>query len=842
MNLISIASTAFKTATTWGQVNEASLLDSELVYTPLTTDYTANRSSAFTPGAVEIDGVAVKLASRVASPTGAIGLRLILSSDNSEVVGSEVVINVSDLPVCDTTNKDGGWIFFKFASPITLVAATDYKIELETSSASQVNLYTDAVSKNFSRMLRTTTTQAPEAGNILHVMGERTGTGTGNDLTVTMDNDATTDFGAGTNDLPALTISDRGILNYAYAAVTDYYLKLSGDAIVYSGGIFTVGTVGAPIPRDSTAVLEFDPTSDGGMGLIARNGATLTIQGLSRTVGKNEYFCRMTATEPYGETELAVDRDTGWLDNDEIAIAPTDRSYNHYDKGACNGNAAAAVLTVDGFAGAGGGLNYEREFLTGLGAHIILLTRNVKIRSASSSNVTYLNFQPTAVIDIDWAEFYYLGQNATNKRGFNILTNTGSLALEYCSIHDTEDYAVYIDGPDCNNIDINYNVFYRCCTAGGYGDIYVKVQSGAKDIVISNNISLGSGKAGYYFFHLNLTFTNNVVSGAYGYSSRSIYLSAGSSADEIGTINNLEIYCNYYDGIVLDTARGTIGSLTVYRNSSVGISLIDCTNLIIDTVSSFGNTYGILEFTGEKSINITLIDAVDDSEASYNSYYSLNFDADYPAINLLFIDCAFGETRAPSTSCFYLAPGLPVYISALLMNCFLGGTIFNYQDYLEVESKISCQNYNQVSNTYKTFKRGGIIESDTTADHVDGGTGISQKLTPEDADPSLESGPKRAAVDSGGTVTFSVKVRASDAGDGAVYNGQQPRLILKRNDVMGVTADTVLDTATSASEGAFETLTGTTPAASQDGVFEVVVDCGRTGYTTGFINVDSWSV
>jgi hypothetical protein len=61
---------------------------------------------------------------------------------------------------------------------------------------------------------------------------------------------------------------------------------------------------------------------------------------------------------------------------------------------------------------------------------------------------------------------------------------------------------------------------------------------------------------------------------------------------------------------------------------------------------------------------------------------------------------------------------------------------------------------------------------------------------------------------------------------------------MKRQDIMGYTSDTVLDTMTSAA-GSWEQLSATTAAASQDGVFEVYVDCDGTA---GWVNVDDWSV
>lgn len=111
----------------------------------------------------------------------------------------------------------------------------------------------------------------------------------------------------------------------------------------------------------------------------------------------------------------------------------------------------------------------------------------------------------------------------------------------------------------------------------------------------------------------------------------------------------------------------------------------------------------------------------------------------------------------------------------------------------------------------------------------------------------------KAAANSGHTITECVKVRESlntDPNftfDGATltadtYNGEAPRLILRRNPQMGIASDTVLATYT-ASAGTTQQICGTTPAAPHDGMFEFVVDADMTATsnTNGFVNEADWS-
>ncbi len=111
-------------------------------------------------------------------------------------------------------------------------------------------------------------------------------------------------------------------------------------------------------------------------------------------------------------------------------------------------------------------------------------------------------------------------------------------------------------------------------------------------------------------------------------------------------------------------------------------------------------------------------------------------------------------------------------------------------------------------------------------------------MTPNNASNKLESsgafGGFKVAVANGATVTPTVYVY-----EDASYNWNRARLIVKRNDALGISADTVLDTATAASDAAWEWLTGTTAAVTDDGTLEFVVDCDGTA---GNLFVDSFSV
>ena len=97
-------------------------------------------------------------------------------------------------------------------------------------------------------------------------------------------------------------------------------------------------------------------------------------------------------------------------------------------------------------------------------------------------------------------------------------------------------------------------------------------------------------------------------------------------------------------------------------------------------------------------------------------------------------------------------------------------------------------------------------------------------------------------VSSGSSATVSVKVRMSSGVDGMLYNGQYPSLYVATNYGGGnINQDTLLATATAASSGAFETITGTSPVVQDDCILSFYVTAGGTGYSTGWVNIDTFS-
>ncbi len=169
---------------------------------------------------------------------------------------------------------------------------------------------------------------------------------------------------------------------------------------------------------------------------------------------------------------------------------------------------------------------------------------------------------------------------------------------------------------------------------------------------------------------------------------------------------------------------------------------------------------------------------------------------------------------------------------------FLGSTEISFQSIAVKNSIINSLQHDQIAGNNRRWVAYGVttlfytIISDTTIFDVTPST----RVTPGHATIKAEAAIASVAVDSGQTVTCSVKVRESVVGDGTDYNGARIRLIVVKNELLGITTDTVLATATVASEGTFETIQGTTVAVTTTGVLEFKIDCSGT---TGWISIDT---
>jgi hypothetical protein len=846
------SATNFLTAGTWGVIDSGTFIAGENGAIVLPTSYGSTaRSATQTPGTIEISGVGVKLNVRTGT-TGTMTVHLANVSDHSEIAGTAVVIDVADLPVAAAADLNGGWIFFKFASPVTL-PSTAVEVEAKTSSATQVSLWRhDATAGNLSHYFQTTTTGAPTTGDDLIITGAYVDQSTNTAAIVTMNNTDTTDYGSAptaANSLlsPGIYIGQNATLSFGVSASTNYNLKMSNSIIVASGGTLNMGSVGAEMPRNSSGQLQFDCGTTIDYGLIIRNLGTFVSQGLSRTSGKNIVSCKLNTDEAIGSTSLGVDTDTGWLDNDQIAVASTTRTSTQCEGGTMNGDASATVLTVDGFAGAGGGLAYDHSGTTPTQAEVILLTRNVKVIGTDATHHAYISVAATATVDCDWTEFYWLGSSTTGKKGIEIATTTGTCNFQYCSRH-TSTVASSMGWTTTNTTGTGITI--SNCVSFNVAGVHINVVGNTSgyttldsDICIKNSDSTTN--------LITLSNTNGKFSNITAVGSTYVGIifneSAGASAAGIASsISNLTSHSNGSYGIQLSCSslRGTMTNLISWRNTGSGIQISSgILGLIIDGLTLFGNTTTNIEFSGSAG-ELTFINVVSNGDNVFATTNGINNSNAGCIGKLTIINSDFGTVSGIKTAHTYdIQNSWNSFLMINLINTKLSsGTDVSGQGGMNKSSFISSQRHNTTKGLHKTWKKYGTIIIDTSVYN----TALpSMKMIPVSGATtaySFESGSFKVNVADGQTCTPSVYVRQSESaeGDAADYTGSKPQLILKQNDALGITADVVIDTATNAIGSPWEQLTGTTAAVTDDGVLEFVIACDY-GTANSFINVDDFT-
>jgi len=817
--LLNNSSGNFTTAATWSLVDATSLLDSETNTTNTTTAFVS--SSAFTPGAIIIDGIAVKVSARSGAPTGTFSVRL--HDGTAAVIGTTVTINVTDIiAVNGSTNT--GWIFMKFSAPVSLIVATNYTVQVQTSTNAQVTLYRDATASNWSRLLRTTTTKAPASGDNLVVAGERTGATTGNSFTVTMDN-----ADAGATTFGNIQICGRGTLDWGTTASTAYYLKLGGNLTVYTNSIYQQGNpAGTRVPATSSASLEFVCGSNVQFGFESRLGSTCTGGGALIT---NSAF--LAADAAAAATSLTTNVSTGWLNGDLIALASTTRTKAESESKALTANASGTTLTITAITNAHSGTSPTA-------GELINLTRNVKIFSASTTNQTYVNILGTAIINFDSMEFYNMGSATASKRGIDLGINTGSATITNCSIHDfnvASSIGLNINSGTANNHTITNNVFYNTASSA-----LIQSATTNSSYTINNNIAILTGATCFNIADLTGTITNLTAVSATG-AGITLQDSVGTATEIFGTLSGFISHSNTTIGVslvnllgVTNNPMGTISNVTTWRNTTNGLNLSNAFSFIVDTVTSFGNATANVSFGGTDCANIYLKNMTINSGVTLTCPIGLNIAGDCYEI---YVDnSTFGATTTHSTGDVNVS-GVLIWPRVTLRNCLRSSTtkLSNAGNMTENAYIASARNQ-QTAGSHITTKKYGVIIPDTT---IFNKGSPSVRMTPNNAQATnkLQGSLKKVAVPNGQTVVINVYVRKSVAGDGTAYNGNQPRLILKADPAVGITSDTVIATSTAAGNGAFELLTGTTVAITDDAVFQFYVDCDGTA---GWINVDDWSV
>ncbi len=777
---------------------------------------TVTDSATFAPGIITIQGIAIQLSRRIGT-TGT--MSVILRNSTGSIDVATVTVNCSDLPAetAVSTNAaasaDGSWHFFDFVTPVTILGATNYLVRVVTSSATQVALLGGA-SNNWNRLIITTTTGAPAVTDKTYIGKGYTGAGTGNSYTVTQNNNDTTGYGA-------LTVSNGGTLNATVAAATQ--LRLAGALKGWAGATVNFGTSGSPCVLNQATILEFNSTSDGQYGMEWFWSCNRSFYGASKTAS----IVKLVADVAAAGTSATIDTNVGtnWLNGDTLCFASTTRTAAESETKTLGAASSGTSLpTITALTNAHGG-----NATTGVQGHVANLTRDLKIRSVAASATTngwyeFFSANYTGTATTYWSEYVNCGSAITNKFGMYNAATGGTYDAQYNSFHDfTEGGSIMIDFVQTSGLAYTFsnNVVYNT-------RLPINAAGTTTTPTISGNLFILSAVASI-IGDVGMTFTNNTF-----VSSTTNGLTWGENASTIGTHSGTNCYANTAGGVtVVFAMAGTITNLSCWRNTTQGFSLAGTshtspnTGLIFASPTFFGNStvglslsnafYPVIITNGVFDGGATLVQPVGISNASQNC-----------APDVTLRSCTFGATNAHTTADINnISNGSFMIIR--MENCLLNSTTeVGAQTAMSPGSFFQSDRHDQTAGSWMKWQRFGTLQQDTVV--FESPATRSVKGTPNNASNKLEGDKISVPVNSGQVVTFSIRVRK-----GTSYNGAELLLVNKRNDAIGITSDTTIGTG-AAAIGTWETLSGATAAATEDGCMDFVIQGSGTAGTFNYGN------
>jgi hypothetical protein len=833
------ASGLFSANTSWHDVSSTAENDSEAASaTPPTSSGATSRSASFVLAAAAVDAVAIKIASRVTSPTGTVTVKLRNVTTSTDAL--TLAVNANTLPAVGTSVTPSGWIVFAFGSTVTPNGTDSYCIDIIQSVSSQVVVYSSS-GNDWAREVRLSAASAaaPAVGDKLIINGEKTGATSINTWTITYDNTAATIWGASAAG-NAIYVGCDGILSQQVTASTAYVLNFLGRFLVGGGGIWQFAG-NAAMPSTSSLVVTAQNAANvdcgyewGAQGNINLGGNPLTF-----------VMTKLAADAAGSATSLTTADSTGWLNGDVIAIASTTQNKSECESKALGANASGtAIGTIAALTNAHSGTNNSNGDIR---AELGNLTRNVKLQGNSATLGSYINIHALAVVTLRYVEFTKLGSATALKHGFDIATTTGTFDCQYCSIHDctvTGSLGFNVTSASGSNITISNNVTYNIqsfhiqnvATSG------VQTYNGNLCILNASTMIIFLADAGS-------VYTNNTAVGA---TSDGISISESAA---IGTFSgNIGHSCVTRGITTINYPSGTISGGAAWRNNNIGLHIQTGVTikqpLTISGMTIFGNTTrGIL--VSSSAVGCLITGCTIDAGVTVTQPIGIDFNPGPFSIGPLYIEnTTFGVTNHHATAdmSVFTVGALMVFLS----NCNLASTtpLANIANLIQ-GTYIEAAKYQQSTGNHRMWQAEGILSIDTAIYD----TTPSLRMTPAiqaNSSTKMASAPLgmgfQVPVASGNTLTVTVKVRKSVVGDGTAYNGTAPRLIVRKNVAAGIAADTVLATdggtgstpgTAWGSGGTAELLTGTTAAVTDDAVLEFIVDLDGT---TGWVNVDTWTV
>jgi hypothetical protein len=415
-----------------------------------------------------------------------------------------------------------------------------------------------------------------------------------------------------------------------------------------------------------------------------------------------------------------------------------------------------------------------------------------------------------------------MGSATANKRGIDVLTTTGSFTVKGCSFYSFQASSF---GMLCNQV-ANANITIDDIVMYSMANIGLQISA-----VTSSTVSITNS----FFFSASTTFTmeNGTISGITTTGGATPFNFNGLVSGGI-TISNITSHSNSAAGISIGSNSFVaipFSNLTAWRNTTRGIFISGASNISLDTVVAFGNVTAGIDITTSVLVSI--------KNATLNGGTTLvqpiGIQLNSSSLQVFVDNSSFGATTAHTTGDISIVARQ--WHDAIFNNCIFGSTTeIASQTNLAVNAFIGSSKHDQTIKTHKTWKKFGTVTYDSV---ISASPSSSQRMTPNSATSKVYTTDKTFSIPSGKTANVTVGVRRSVVGDGTAYNGSLPRLWLRSNNSAGISTDTLLATATAASSGAFEYITGSIPAADDNTINTLYIDLDGT---TGWVNVDAWKL
>lgn len=630
---------------------------------------------------------------------------------------------------------------------------------------------------------------------------------------------------------------------------TLYPLAITG------GGRFEMGSTANPVPSNFTATLECVGHSTTDIGVMVWESGVFLVCGTDNRTRRTILTGNTTA----GSNALTHQSVSNWQIGDIIAVSTTSRT--NFPGNGTNQNEIRTISTPgttntvvsSPFTHAhDGGVTPPGSGFT-FGGMVINLTRNCAIQGTSTTSTIAIFYNTGATLDVRFCQHRFFGSATTSKRGYEIAGNTiGSFLVRDSSFYDMAATNVaarcFNHQPGTGYVSVINNVGYG--TGGGNGWVNSTVPA-QNDVIVTGNTFINYSAA-FLFGDLNLICDDNWSGGCTAAFETSAFVPTRSFRefdDNYGFIGETFFTPFFPGSYYINRARTWRFRDSIYRTSL---------DLSSSYLNSLGNPFTEWEDlissgcgTSGTSVAATLQSRRTDTMVIRNSKIYAEASNPVPRLfnfnntgsgNFEVYNSILGATSWAPTS---LILGSRSHIRALFDNCAIvtSGTLIEDQSSLipAPGTGIGFTNYNQVAGDNRTLKSTGNITTDAAIFRT---SAPSMRMTPASATFKLTSEGILSGFlvpcAAGSFKTINVYIRKSALADGAAYNGNQPRLIMRPNSAGGgASSPQVLATMTGTTTGAWQLLTGVTPSAAINTTFEFYIDCDGTA---GWINVDDISV